>query len=140
MHGKSKLQSFLMISKLKRTFLVRCHVNWIQINLIESFSKLLKAFENSNSKGYFTIPQTLLPLPMWIMHQYLIQENETSQKISLASCIKQHRHVSQRILMQIVLLNQRSDKNLECIFQTSTIKLCHRIQKSFEKIHNTLHR
>lgn len=35
--------------------------------------------------------------------------------------------------MQIVLLNQRPDKNLECIIQTSTIKLCHRIQKSFEK-------
>lgn len=63
MHGKSKLQSFLMISKLKRTFLVRCHVNWIQINLIESFSKLLKALENLNSSGYLHtfIPKTFTP-------------------------------------------------------------------------------
>lgn len=62
MHGKSKLQSFLMISKLKRTFLVRCHVNWIQINLIESFSKLLKALENLNSSGYLhNSPKTLIP-------------------------------------------------------------------------------
>lgn len=51
MHGKSKLQSFLMISKLKRTFLVRC-LHWIQTSLIESFSKLWKALENSNSSGF----------------------------------------------------------------------------------------